>query len=64
MVGSRYEVILPDEFAKIATVFHDLLEEMDLSSESERADTLAADLIRFYQSGIHDIRALKILMKA
>lgn len=59
VIRSRYEIILPDKFAKIACVFHDLLEELS----SERADTLAADLIRFYQSGIHDIQALKLLMK-
>jgi hypothetical protein len=63
VVASRYEIILPDEFAKIASVFHDLLEELNLSPGSERADTLAADLIRFYQSGIHDIQALKLMMK-
>jgi hypothetical protein len=62
-VGTRYEIILPDEFAKIASVFHDLLEELDLSPESEGADTLAADLIKLYQSGTHDVQALKLLMK-
>ncbi|WP_457584624.1 hypothetical protein [Ensifer canadensis] len=61
--GSRSEIILPDELTKIDSVFHELLEEMNLPPDSEEADTLAAGLISLYQSGIHDIRALKLMMK-
>lgn len=63
IAGSRKELILPDEFDKIESVFHELLQELNLSAASEQADTLAARLISLYQSGIRDAAALKHLMK-
>lgn len=63
IVGSRKEMILPDELDKIESIFHELLQELHLSAESEQAVTLAARLISVYRSGIQDTQALKHLMK-
>ncbi|MGF6178555.1 hypothetical protein [Ensifer sp. 4252] len=35
-LGSRNEIILPDEFAQIESVFHELLEEWDVSPEANK----------------------------
>ncbi|MBM3092835.1 hypothetical protein GFB56_18790 [Ensifer sp. T173] len=61
-VGSRQEIIAPEDFRKIEVVFRDLVRQKRVALESEEADALAARLIGLYQSGIQDAEALRHLM--
>ena len=61
-VGSRQEIIAPEDFRKIEGVFRELVRQKRVALESEEADALAARLIGLYQSGIQDAEALRHLM--
>ncbi|CAN7767225.1 MULTISPECIES: hypothetical protein [Ensifer] len=61
-VGSRQEIIAPEDFRKIEGVFRELVRRKRVALESEEADALAARLIGLYQSGIQDAEALRHLM--
>ncbi|KQW72586.1 MULTISPECIES: hypothetical protein [Ensifer] len=58
-VGSRTEIITPDDFKQIESVFREMVQERHLAFDSDDAVTLAAHLISLFQSGIHDHDALK-----
>ncbi|MBD9491545.1 hypothetical protein [Ensifer sp. ENS11] len=60
--SSRQEIIQPDDFNKIESVFRELVRQKGIALESEEADALAARLIGLYQSGIQDADALKQVM--
>ncbi|PSS64508.1 hypothetical protein C6558_13590 [Ensifer sp. NM-2] len=60
--ASRQEIIEPDYFNKIESVFRELVRQKGIALESEEADALAARLIGLYQSGIQDADALKQVM--
>ena len=60
--ASRQEIIEPDDFNKIESVFRELVRQKGIALESEEADALAARLIGLYQSGIQDADALKQVM--
>ena len=60
-LGSRTEMITPDDFEKIDGVFREMVQERNLAFDSEEAIALAARLISLFQSGIHDQAALKLM---
>ncbi|CAN7761520.1 hypothetical protein C6558_13045 [Ensifer sp. NM-2] len=61
VVGSRSEIITPDDFKQIECVFREIVQEKHLAVDSEEAVELAARLIGLFQSGIHDHDALKLM---
>ncbi len=60
-VGSRREIITPDDFKQIECIFREMVQERNLAVDSEEAVELAARLISLFQSGIHDENALKLM---
>ncbi|KQU95988.1 hypothetical protein ASD00_19735 [Ensifer sp. Root31] len=59
-VGSRTEMVTPDDFEKINLVFREMVQERDLAVNGEEAIALAR-LVSLFQSGIHDQAALKLM---